>query len=140
MAKVEYTRGNWPRHRWPNFSHSEVACSHCGVAMIDPEVMDILQAIRRDYGNPIHITSGYRCEGHPIEAAKARPGSHWSGKAFDVAVSHGNAYAIIYLALEHGVMGIGVNQRGETGKRFVHLDWATAEDGYAHMRPSVWSY
>jgi len=108
---------------WPNFSRGEFACTcaHCdGENKIADETIDAAQAIRTRVGFPMTITSGYRCNRHPIEKAKMKPGTHARGLAFDVACSHDEARAILDCALDLRLGGIGVNQRGSG--RFIHVD------------------
>ena len=119
--------------RYPNFKESEFTCKHCGKTEMDPHYMQRLQDLRRRYAKPMTITSGYRCPQHPIEAAKASPGPHSTGKAADVAVQGADAHRLLSLALEMNFKGIGVQQKGD--KRFLHLD-----DLDQGARPTIWSY
>jgi zinc D-Ala-D-Ala carboxypeptidase len=131
MAKIE---PDW--NEFPNFSRSEMACSHCGRAEMDSDTMWKLQELRDAYGKPMKVTSAYRCPQHPIEARKAKPGAHASGRAIDIAVSRNEAYVLMRLALKFGWQGIGVQQKGD--KRFLHIDDLTEKEGWP--RPTVWSY
>jgi uncharacterized protein YcbK (DUF882 family) len=138
MAK-EFIEPDWDD--FPNFSRSEFACQHCGRAEMDDDFMWRLQDLRSSYGKPMRITSGYRCPEHPIEAAKAKPGTHATGRAVDVAVSHGQAYALLRLAMRMGFTGVGIQQKGDG--RFIHLDDITPKedfDGKKFVRPMIWSY
>ena len=119
--------------RYPNFRESEFVCRHCGQVEMDPDFMHRLQGLRNRFNKPMTITSGYRCPEHPIEAAKASPGAHTTGKAADVAVQGAEAHRLLAISLELNFTGIGVQQKGE--KRFLHLD--TLNEG---ARPTVWSY
>jgi uncharacterized protein YcbK (DUF882 family) len=122
---------NWDRY--PNFARDEFACSHCGDEEMNAEFMQALQELRIAFGKPITITSGYRCPSHPIEARKARPGSHASGRAADIGISRGDAVQLLRLALLDGrFTGFGVQQK--SGGRFIHLDTLTTN------RPMIWSY
>ena len=123
---------NWDRY--PNFGRDEFACSHTGECDMDAEFMDALQELRIAFGKPMTITSGYRCPWHPIEARKAKPGSHASGCAADIAVSRGDAVELLRYALQDGrFTGFGVQQKG--GGKFIHLDTLTTTN-----RPMIWSY
>lgn len=115
---------------YPNFTEAEFRCRHCGKVDMKPEFMGKLQALRTAYGKPMSISSGYRCENHPVEKAKPTPGMHSTGKAADIAVQGGEAVDVLKLALAHGFTGIGVQQKG-TG-RFIHLD--------TREQPTIWSY
>jgi len=85
------------------------------------------------YGKPMKVSSGYRDPSHPIEAKKASPGFHTTGRAVDIAVSGADAVKLLTLALQVGFTGIGVQQKG--GGRFIHLD-----DVVSLTRPNIWSY
>lgn len=117
---------------YPSFSDKELACQHCGKFNEKEEfneLMEKVQELRDEYGKGIPVTSAYRCESHPIEAAKQRAGYH-SIAAIDLGVSGTDAYRILELAFKLGFTGIGVNQKG--GSRFIHLDRREV--------PTVWSY
>ena len=133
-----WTRDNWDREKWPNFSYEEMSCSHCGKNEMDHLLMAGLQQIRRAKG-PLMVSSGYRCPDPPVEAVKEKPGAHTFGKAVDLAVQGAKALSIIKLALEYGMTGIGVAQQG--GGRFIHLDMMNhTDDGGRFPRPTIWSY
>lgn len=126
---------NW--NRYPNFSVNEFRCSHTGKDGMQPEFMDRLQKLRTAFGRPMFISSGYRHETHPIEARKATPGAHTFGRAADIAIEGGDARELVGLAIAHGFTGIGVNQKGASG-RFIHLD--DLEQAPGRPRPWLWSY
>jgi len=121
---------------WKYFSEDELKCSHTGECFMDPGFMITLEAIRKKCDFPFTITSAYRDPAHPIEARKAKPGSHASGRAIDIAVRGDKAIRLIKVAFEFGITGVGVQQK--SGGRFIHLDDLTIEDGFA--RPNIWSY
>lgn len=119
--------------KYPDFSEKEFVCSHTGRCDMQPAFMDKLQELRRKYGKPIVITSGYRDITHPIEAEKPKPGIHTMGLACDIACAGQDAYHIMQLAFDLRFTGIGVAQSGRS--RFIHLDIYTKPP-----RPNVWSY
>ena len=119
--------------RWPNFSESEMRCSHTGRCEMDREFMDVLQAIRNEFG-PMRVTSGYRHPTHPIEAKKAAPGEHTHGRCADIGVQGADAVRLIRIALKHGVVRIGVQQKGSG--RFIHLGLGAP----GLPSPTIWSY
>ena len=119
--------------KYPNFSEAELKCSHTGKCAMDASFMDKLRALRTELGEGMTITSGYRDATHPVEASKARPGTHARGVAVDVACDGQQSYRIMALAFKHGFTGIGVKQSG--AGRFLHLD--TFANG---PRPNIWSY
>ena len=137
--KKEFTIESWPVARWPNFSFNELRCTHSGLCYLDEDMMDNLQLMRNAIGS-LRITSGYRDRTHPIEAAKAQPGSHFTGKAIDIACNGEPALLILNTAWELEFTGFGVKQSGEHSKRFLHLDCIQPEDNFHAPRPGFWSY
>ena len=115
---------------WDNFTRDEFACKcGCGTNKIKDEVIDLAQAVRDEVGFAMPITSGYRCEKHPIERAKMQPGTHSKGLAFDVGVSGWKARMITAALLRRSVGGVGVKQKGSIAGRFVHGDISTERTG-----------
>ena len=120
------------------FKQKELACKcGCNTNKFDSEFLLKLNAIREECGFPFVITSAYRCKNHPIEARKARPGSHYTGKAVDVRCSGAKSLEVIRVALKHGIERIGVQQKSGSQK-FIHLDGCTKEEGFSC--PDSWSY
>ena len=118
------------------FSQHEFKCSHTGQCDMNPEFIDKLNDLRLAFGKPMAITSGYRHVSHPIERKKQTPGAHTTGQAADIAVSRGDAFDLLSLALSKGFTGIGIQQKGSG--RFIHLD--TLENSPERPRPTIWSY
>jgi len=120
---------------WPHFSAAELACRHCGRIAMDPRFMERLEHLRADFGRAMPVTSGYRCPLHDAEIGGR--GAHPTGHAVDVRVWGEDAFRLVALAARHGITGIGLNQRGDVGARFIHLD----DLGGANFpRPRVWTY
>ena len=124
--------------QFPNFTQREMRCTHTGIDGITEDFMSRLQALRTAFGKPMTISSGYRHPTHPIEAKKTKPGAHSSGNACDICVSGEDAYHLLSLAIEHGFGRIGIQQKGATSSRFIHLDICREEDGF--VTPTIWSY
>ena len=103
---------------------------------MDKDFMDKIEDLRHALGFPFKVNSAYRCKGHPIEARKKAPGAHESGHALDIGVDGEQAHRLLHAALEAGMTGIGVNQKGNS--RFIHLDDLEWADN--RPRPGVWSY
>jgi len=145
---------------WRFFSDLELSCSHCGALRMQSDFMGKLVALRKACRDPyqallnagygeamLHrlgirpgypeikfpVTSGYRCEEHPVEKQKTRPGTHAKGRAVDIAIRGTDAWIVLALSSKFGMSGIGVSQKGTA--RFLHLDDDT--EGY---RPTTWSY
>lgn len=128
---------------WSNksFIPEEFECRcGCGSLKLDPQFLETLQEIRTSYGRVMNVTSGYRCNAHPVERKKidrgGKPGSHNTGLAADIACSGKNALDLLRIAIAHPkITGIGVKQNGPHRDRFLHLD--IMEDA---PRPNIWSY
>lgn len=72
----------------PNFNLSEFQCPHCQCVKLNPMVVIYLQAVRIYYGDPIYVTSGYRCKSHN-EAIGGEPDSrHLYGEAVDLSLDN----------------------------------------------------
>lgn len=118
------------------FRPEEFACSHCGQVKMRRDFMQRLMQIRRAYGRPMRITSGYRCPQHPIEIAKGGKslGEHSLGACADIACEGDGALLLLTTALAHGITRVGVQQKGSG--RFLHLGIG----GPGLANPWIWSY
>lgn len=119
------------------FSDQELKCQHCGKHGINLEFMEKIDKLRAVCGFPFMVTSAYRCEEHPIEARKAKPGAHTTGHAIDIHCYGDKALRIIEEAQKMGFKRIGIAQKGELTKRFIHLDDA---DELGFPSPALWTY
>lgn len=122
--------------QYPNFKEKEFACKHTGLNRMRPEFLEILQQIRKTYGKPMIVTSGYRDKTHPVEAAKGSPGEHFYGCAVDIAVQGQDALDLIVVAYGYGIRRIGLNQKGPS--RFVHL--GMGDKLKLNFPPTIWTY
>ena len=110
------------------FSLSDFDCQETGENEMDEDFLYKLDELREACGFPFIVTSGYRSPRHSIEAAKAEPGMHSTGKAADIAAPTGDKkYIMVQKAMEMGFTGIGV------AKTFIHLDTRDTT-------PVVWVY
>ena len=123
-----------------NFSVAEMQCKcGCETCEMDPEFMDILQNIREDIGKPMKVTSGFRCMAHNQAVSHSgKAGPHTTGKAADIQISGHDAFDLIEIAQAHGITGIGLDQKGDHNRRYIHLD--ALENGNGRPRPWVWTY
>jgi uncharacterized protein YcbK (DUF882 family) len=103
--------------KYPNFTKSEFDCKATGENNMQHEFMEKLQAIRKDFGRGITVTSGFRSVKHPIEARKTHSnGEHTQGFCADImCITGADRFTLINLALKHGITRIGV------AKTFLHL-------------------
>ena len=123
---------------WDYFTEKELRCKGTDECQMDEDFMARLVSLRKDFNEPMIISSGYRdaSYNHVIGGAKNSP--HLYGKAVDVLVSGRIAYRLMKLAIKHGFTGIGVSQRGPHESRFLHIDTMDSND--IHPRPWIWSY
>ena len=119
------------------FTADELKCSHCGKSRMNESFMNKIEALREQLGFPFPVNSAYRCPEHPIEARKSSPGAHSTGHAIDIGVRGEKAYMLLDAAVQAGLTGIGINQKGSSG-RFIHLD--DIEGSRTQPRPTIWSY
>ena len=123
---------------WEYFSIEELKCKGTDECQMDTEFMKKLEALRKEFNQPMIITSGYRHESYNQVIEGAKNSTHLYGKAVDVLVSGKTAYRLMKLAIQHGFTGIGVSQRGSHDSRFLHID--TMDSSNIHPRPWIWSY
>lgn len=118
-----------------HFSDRELSCFCCGQAGLTLDFLNALEELRRKFGKPMPVTSGYRCESYDAQVGGAGP--HTIG-AVDVAMHGPLAHELISAAMELGWTGIGVKQHGQYRRRFLHFDRLAGDD--SHPRPRVWTY
>jgi len=104
--------------RW--FDKEEFACK-CGCDEdfeIDPNLITVLDQVREYVGNPMTITSGYRCKKHNDSLGSTDKSQHRKGTAADVVFAYHGAQQVADIA--EGIMG----KKGGLGryKDFTHID------------------
>lgn len=124
-------------NKYPNFTRSEFKCSHTDECHMDQYFMETLQQIRDTYDRPMIITSGYRHNSHPVEINKTKPGEHVYGVAADILVRGTSAMELMVIAYSYGIRRIGINQKGDHNKRFVHLGTGNKR---LHFPRGLWTY
>lgn len=123
---------------WRHFRLEEFACNCCGANEISTAFVNELDGLREALGFPLIITSGYRCPTHNERVSTTgRNGPHTTGKAADIKVHGKQAHELVQFAMQYGFTGIGVKQRGDWSRRFIHLDILESPDRF---RPTIWSY
>ena len=131
----DFPSGDW---RWRHFSPREMADRETGELVVVPHFLDWLETVRETFGQPMMITSAYRTEQSQFYATGRRTGAHVDGMAVDVLCSGADAERLERVAIQRGVLGRGVMQKGPHHKRYLHLDlWTKAPPG---IRPRLWSY
>ena len=107
------------------------ANKHINLKDLKPEFVQVLEALEKELGYEIIITSGYRGADHPIEAKKPNgPGVHSLGLAADIASIGGTpTFDLVAAAIKVGVKRIGISRKSN----FVHID-------IADKVTSIWTY
>lgn len=136
-SATDIPAGAW---RWPHVSAAkEWASKGNGALVVVPEFLDKFEKLRRMFGSALIISSGYRDPAYNNTVAETGTnGPHTTGRAVDIRIYGEHAIVVVHLALELGFTGIGVSQKGDQAKRFIHLDDLTRDDGFP--RPFLWSY
>lgn len=74
-----------------HFNSSEFECKckqpRCNSSFIATELLDVLRDVRRYFGAPVKITSGYRCITHNESVGGAVRSQHPMGTAADIQVA-----------------------------------------------------
>ena len=102
-----------------HFKVSEFA-SHDGAdeVFIDLDLVYKLEEIRRHFGSPIIISSGYRTPSWNKKVGGASGSFHTAGKAFDIIVKGVSPYDVAHFAQGLWIKGIGCYK----DEGFVHID------------------
>lgn len=122
-----------------HFKEYELECRcGCGKADMDIDFMEMLEDLRVWYGKPIRLSSAFRCPSYNNKVSvTGLNGPHTTGCAVDILVHGSYAYDILRGAFVFGFTGVGVDQKGRLGGRFIHLDSLSVPD---YHRPRVWTY
>jgi len=135
-----------PAWRWPHFTPYEMRCQGTEKVKVGFVFMDRLQAIRKAYGRPLSVFSGYRSPewNLAVTKRKSRTGAHTHGRAVDLWPAGGveDVPLILNLAWTHGMTRCGL-MLSRPEQRF-HLDDMTASEGFAVREDSrglfCWTY
>lgn len=114
-------------HYSPNFTREELNCKGSGVRgdcdcngrnpsqAIQQELVELcrtgLEPLRKEYGEPLGILSGYRCRQHNEYVGGASRSMHMSGKAADPAVPKGQ-----HAKLDNAIEKVPAFRHGGRGK------------------------
>ena len=83
---IEWSKGDL-RHLSPHVMTSEVECRRCNLGdrqQISRELLKKFEEVRKSYGSPIRITSGYRCLEHNRVIGSTDKSQHVTGDALDL--------------------------------------------------------
>jgi uncharacterized protein YcbK (DUF882 family) len=117
----------------PNFTANEFVCK-CGVCrggMMTMRLLVSLDALRRRWGKPLTVTSGFRCPYQNRAVGGSRESQHLTGNAVDLAGEGVPSLEFVKAAIYAGFGGIGV------GENFIHIDVRKIE---ARSAPVAWTY
>jgi len=122
------------------FSREEVEC-RCGCGGVPKkELMNKLETLREYVKFPLIVSSGCRCPDYNKKVSTTGDsGPHVLGLAVDIKIHGARAFELVSLARSFGFTGIGISQKGEMEKRFIHLDCVPVGDDKI-PRPTIWSY
>ncbi len=129
--------------RWPNFTSEEVDCKDgCG-ALPSEFLLDKLEALRAKARKVmpkavLKINSCARCKKHDANVSNTPSvyDPHVRGLGVDISCSFELVDVLIQAAIALGVKGIGVSQKNDPTKRYLHFDWV--DRGIKHI--AWWSY
>lgn len=108
----------------------DCGCGKCTENYIDKDLIEKLEEVRISFGEPVKITSGYRCPAHNAAIGGAPGSSHMSGLAVDVKPLNSTKekldklYALCYDKFDNigdgrpkGFVHVDVRPAKSTGKR-----------------------
>ena len=81
-----------------HFRLREFECPCCRCVQVAPGLLYRLEALRELWGQPIHITSGYRCPEHNVWVKGVPKSLHMAGQAADVVVPFAEQEAVMEMA------------------------------------------
>lgn len=113
-----------------HFSYWEFQDPHTKVAKVDNRLVVGLELIRRVFGKPVQITSGYRSPEHNREVCGAHHSTHMQGIAADIVIEGVNVWQM-YIAAEQvpAFAGGGIGVYPEDGH--LHVDVREARARWA---------
>jgi len=116
-----------------NFNLSEFECTHPTHwhVLLSKDLVEKLQELRDYLGEPLHITSGYRCSIRNKQVGGTSNSQHLHGRAADISLhTIGRDISQIGdISMEIGFTGIGYYSN------FIHLDVRPLPD---HQDAIIW--
>lgn len=126
----------------PHSSKKELACRCCGRLMVDPRLIDALEAFRQLAGVPIVIHAGYRCPSHNQEVGGVPNSEHTRGLAADIHIPGLSLQQMYDVASE--VPQFARGGIGAYDTNFLHVDvrdhrarWARVSGKYVGIQELV---
>ncbi|MDR3280203.1 MAG: DUF882 domain-containing protein [Synergistaceae bacterium] len=101
----------------PHFKLREFQCGCCKTVKLRPELLAMLEELRRLRNSPIVITSGYRCPKHNRAVGGAAFSRHMNGAAADIYAPHAEQ-----ITLEAHARAVGFAEIIRGGKKnYLHV-------------------
>ena len=128
--------------RAAHFEAREFACRGCGKVLLSNMMLSRLDKLRELVGEPLRVSSGYRCKEHNGAIGGVAHSAHTLGMAVDLQVYGDTAHHVVRYA-PRLFSGVGAAQIGAYPGRFIHLDRADdwpEWDPAKQPRPWFWTY
>lgn len=85
-----------------NFSRHEFKCPCCGAEGVSQILVQTLQDARDDYGQPINVSSGFRCQRHNAMVGGSENSSHLTGMGADILCKDpGDRFELLTVVLRY---------------------------------------
>jgi len=92
----------------PHFTEAEFACRCCGLVRVNPRLVHLLEQLRGQLGGqPVVLSSAYRCAVHNRVVGGAQRSQHLLGNAADIAVTGVTPRDVAVAAEKMGFVGVG---------------------------------
>lgn len=102
-----------------HFSREEFACKcGCGFAVVDVKLLEILEAVREHFEQPVTITSSCRCDSHNKSVGGSHGSKHKLGIAADIVVKSVPANFVQSFLRKHVPDSCGIGSYDT----FTHID------------------
>ena len=101
------------------FNQEELTCHCCNECQMNEDFMNKLLKVRADFGQPMIVSSAYRCELHNSAVGGAPNSQHIRGNAIDIFWDDYSAmekYQLLESVLAYDLRGIGLSHE------FIHFD------------------
>lgn len=101
-----------------NFSNHEFTCPCCDRYIVSNHLITLLELIRAEFMQPVHINSGYRCKEHNDHVGGTKNSKHLLGIAADfhiIGISPEDIYDFINMTFPK-CYGVGLYDE------WVHVD------------------
>ena len=85
-------------------THSEFRCrcdnKDCTFTIVSPRLLNAFRTVRKHWGTPLRVTSGFRCQRHNAEVGGHPDSYHKKGCAIDIVPHKGNIEDLYKLAVK----------------------------------------